>query len=461
VLKSTAVRNREGRAILAVNVIEDVTAAKRGEFAQRLLARAGAVLASSLEYERTLQQVAELAVPELADWCGVSLPDRTGMLRQVAVAHVDPEKVRFAREMDERYPVSVDDPSGAAQVLREGVSQCVNEIPDELLRASAADEEQYELLRGVGMRAALIVPLMVGGRAIGTLALVSAESGRTFSEGDVALAEELARRAGTAVENARLYTERSNIADTLQTGLLPTPLPDMPGWATAELYRPAGEENWVGGDFYDAFPVTGGWMVVVGDVAGRGAAAAALTALARHTVRAVAQVLPSPLEAVARLNAELYARPGNALCTLAVAVLRDDGAAEILCAGHPQPFLLRDGSARAVGHFGPMVGALAGARWETETVPLEPGDCLILYTDGVIDAVGERDRFGEQRLQETLAGADSAGEAIERIEQALAAFEHGPQADDTAALAVCRLAAPAGSPPPAAEPPGAASGYPS
>ena len=462
VLKSTAVHNREGRPVLAVNVIEDVTAVKRGEFAQRLLARAGEVLASSLDYERTLQQVADLAVPQLADWCAVSLPDRAGLLRQVAVAHVDPEKVSFAREIAARYPTSIDDETGAAQVLREGVSQCVNDIPDELLRESIDDPEQYELIRSIGMRAALIVPLMVAGRAIGTLSLVTAESGRTFSDDDVQLAEELARRAGTAVENARLYTERSYIAETLQTGLLPTPLPDMPGWATAELYRPAGEENWVGGDFYDAVPVAGGWMVVVGDVAGRGAPAAALTALARHTVRAVAQLLPEPLEAVARLNAELYERAGNGLCTLAVAVLREDGSAEVLCAGHPQPYLLHEGRASRVGHFGPMIGAIADATWQTETVTLEPGDCLVLYTDGVIDAVGSSQRFGEERLQETLTGAESAGDAVERIERALASFERGAQADDTAAVAIHRLgAAPTGDPAGADTPGEAASGYPS
>jgi len=110
--------------------------------------------------------------------------------------------------------------------------------------------QHLELLTGVGLQAGLSVPMIAGGKIIGALSLISAESARRFTDADVALAEEIARRAGTAVENARLYTERSNIARTLQTSLLPRTLPDMPGWAAATLYRPAGDENWVGGDFY-------------------------------------------------------------------------------------------------------------------------------------------------------------------------------------------------------------------
>lgn len=446
VVKATSVRDRRGSPLLAVNVIEDITEAKRAELAQRLLAGAGELLASSLDFERTLQQVAELAVPDLADWCGVSLPDGHGLVRQVAVAHVDPDKIAFARELSDRYPTRMDEPAGAAQVLRDGRSQCLNDIPDELLRQSAKDDEHYELIARLGMRAAMVVPLMVGGTAIGTLTLVSAESRRVFTDADVQVAEELARRAGAAVENARLYTERSTIAATLQAGLLPQPLPEMPGWGTATLYRAAGAENWVGGDFYDAYRVKGGWMVVVGDVVGRGAPAAALTALTRHTIRAVAQLLDAPLDAVDRLNAELYARGGGALCTIACAVLQEDdagrGRATILCAGHPQPVLLRGGAAEPVGEFGPIAGALAAPSWRPVTVPLAPGDTLVLYTDGVIDTVGDAERFGEDRLRAVLRGADGPGDAVGRIERALLAFERGEQADDTAALAVMRVGSP-------------------
>ncbi len=443
VTKASGVYDRDGNVKLVVNVIEDITEVKRAELTQRMLARAGELLSSSLDYETTLQQVAELAVPQLADWCGVSMADGHGFIRSVAVAHVDPEKVAFARAIGERYPTAADAPAGAAQVLRDGKSQLLNEVTDEMLVAAAQDDEHLELIRSVGLRAGLVVPMTAAGAVIGTLTLASSERPRRFTAADVELAEELARRAGTAVENARLYRERTHIARTLQTGLLPGRLPHIDGWRVATLYRPAGVENWVGGDFYDAFAVAGGWLALVGDVAGRGAEAAALTGLARHTLRTAAQLLDDPLDAVGILNAELLAREQMSLCSVAAVLLREhDGQAdaEIVCAGHPLPLLTSDGEVRPVGAFSPMLGAHAVDDWSRRTVELDPGDVLVLYTDGVFDAVGKTERFGEDRLQRTVAGVRDAADAVARIDAALSDFEIGAQADDTAVLAVERVA---------------------
>ena len=439
VTKATGVRDAEGRVRLAVNVIEDVTEVKRAEQAQRLLAQAGQVLASSLDYEETLARVAQLAIGDLADWCGVTLPGERGMLRSVAVAHVDPAKVRFAQELSERYPQRLDEPGGAADVIRSGESQVVNEITDALLQELVLDLEQLEAIRKLGMHAAMVVPMVAGGHAIGAISFVSAESHRTFSEADLELAEELGRRAGTAVENARLYTERSHIADTLQASLLPAGLPAMPGFSLASLYRPAGEENWVGGDFYDAFRTATGWMVVVGDVAGRGAEAAALTGQARHTLRTAAQLLGDPLAALTHLNRALSELPTTSLCTVAALhLVETDGAvqATVICAGHPKPYLIRDDDPVQIGNWGPMVGAFDDSVWKPETLTLAPGDVLVLYTDGVIDADGNDERFGDVRLTATLRGTADASDAVGRIRRALEAFEVGAQADDTAVLAI-------------------------
>jgi PAS domain S-box-containing protein len=446
--KASGVYDRDGNLKLVVNVIEDITQVKRAEMTQRLLARAGELLTSSLDYERTLQQVAELAVPQLGDWCTVSMPDGHGLVRIVAVAHADPEKVALARRIAEHYPTPADTPSGAAQAIRDGDSVFINDIPDEMLDAVAQDDEHLELLRAIGMRGGLTVPMSAGGKNVGALSLISAESARHFTVADVELAQELARRAGTAVENARLYTERSHIARTLQTGLLPGRLPQMPGWKVATLYRPAGDENWVGGDFYDAFAVRGGWLVLVGDVAGRGAEAAALTGLARHTLRTAAQLLDDPLAAVGTLNGELCAREQMSLCSVAAVLLRErDGraTAEIVCAGHPLPLRARDGRVEPVGRYSPMLGAYPVEGWGRTTVDLDPGDVLMLYTDGVFDAVGADGRFGEDRLQRTVTGVADARDAVTRIDEALTAFEQGAPSDDTAVLAVERelLAAPA------------------
>ncbi len=446
--KATAVRDPEGRVQLAVNVIEDITEVKRAELAQALLAQVGEVLASSLDYERTLQRVAELAVPELADWCGVSMPDADGLIRQVAVAHVDPEKVEFAQRLAERYPVRADEPTGAPAVIRAGKTQTFNHIPDELLVQVAKDAEHLALLSELGMRAATVVPMTGPSGTTGALTLVRAESGRTFTHADVDLAEEIGRRAGAAVESARLYTERSHIARTLQRGLLPPQLPEMPGWAAAARYRPAGKENQVGGDFYDAFPVRGGWMVVVGDVVGHGPEAAALTAEARYTLRAVATLSGSALVALDQLNRELFVRdPGLALCTAVCVTLSEVAGrptAEVVCAGHPAPLLVhdRDGRVEAVGRDGPLLGAWEDKTWTPVAVSLDPGDVLVLYTDGVVDSQGASERFGDTRLMEALAGAADARDAVARIERQLSAFEVGEQSDDTAVLAVSRVKVP-------------------
>jgi PAS domain S-box-containing protein len=440
---SRGVRDGRGEVQLVVTVIEDITEQRRAEVAQRLLASAGAALSSSLNYQGTLQEVAELAVPDLADWCGVSIPDRHGVIKQVAVAHSDPEKVVFARRLGERYPSRVGDEGGAAQVLRDGRSQLIPEISDELLEQMAVDAEHLELIRSIGIRSGIVVPMTAApGRPIGVVSLINAESGRTFTDADLELCEELGRRAGIAVENARLYSERTLIAHTLQRALLPPRLPEIPGFALSALYRPAGEENWVGGDFYDAFAVRDGWVAVVGDVAGRGAQAASLTAFARHVFRTAAQLHDDPLEGVGYLNRQLYDRPGQAMCTLCCVHLRargHDAEATVVCAGHPLPFEVRQaGAAVPVGGWGTMLGAWPQGQWPRTTTTLTPGDVLVLYTDGVTDATGAEDRYGEARLRAALAESRDAEDALRRIADGLADFETGEQSDDTAALAIMR-----------------------
>jgi serine phosphatase RsbU (regulator of sigma subunit) len=444
VTKSRGVRDSRGRVRIVVSVIEDITERKRSELTQRLLSRTGQVLASSLDYEQTLREVAGLAVPDLADWCGVSMPDRHGVIRQVAVVHSDPAKVDFARDLGRRYPSHTSDEGGSAQVLRDGQAQLIPEIPDEMLEQAVDDAEQLELIRGLGMRSAVTAPMVAAtGPPMGVISFVNAESGRVFTAADLALLEEIGRRAGIAVENARLYEERSTIARTLQRALLPPALPEIPGFALATLYRPAGQENWVGGDFYDAFAVEGGWMVVVGDVAGRGAPAASLTAYSRHVLRTAAQLHPDPLDAVMFLNRQLFERPGPALCTLCCVLLEERGAdaeATVICAGHPQPYAIRrDGTPEPIGTWGTMLGAWTQAEFPRTKSTIHAGELLVLYTDGVTDTMGEQERYGEGRLQSALTDARAPDEALRRVEDGLASFEHGDQADDTCALAIGRL----------------------
>lgn len=441
--KTTAILDDDGKVTGVVNVIEDVTQAKRSELTQRLLARASDALAASLDYEATVQRVAEVAVPELADWCGVDVPGRDGHAQLVAIVHRDPRKVALARRMRARYPVPLDRSAGIAAVMRGDPRFVRSEIGDEELRAYAGEDEHFEMLRELGMASVAVVPLSAGGQKFGTLILARADPGRPFDESDVALAEELGRRAGTAMLNARAYTERAAIAATLQRGLRPPELLVPPGFAVATHYDAAGAFNEVGGDFYDVFPTADGWMLVMGDVAGHGAEAAALTALARYTLRSAGQLTGDPGRAVQQLNATLRDLPQLSLCTTVCAhvhLARAGGAALVTLAncGHPRPLLVRDGTLEELGRVGPVAGAFDDGMWSCTEVALQAGDALVLYTDGVLDTVGSSDRFGEARLRATLerAGTAEPEALVAALADALEGFRRGPQRDDTAIVAV-------------------------
>src|SRR3954452_8957891 len=389
--------------LLAVSVIEDVTEAKEAELRQRFLARAGEVLSSSLDFEQTLQRVAELAVPELGDWCGVDLLDERGVARQVAVAHVDPQKVAFAHELRKSFPPDPDDDgTGLYAVLRTGRPELYREITDDLLEANVTDPEQLEMVRSLGMHSVLIVPMTLAGRTVGVLTFVSAESGRSFDEDDLAFAEELARRAASAVENARLFTERTRAAHTLQQSLLPAALPEIPGWHLAAAYRPGAEDAEVGGDFYDVVALDDGFVAFIGDVTGKGIQAAALTSLARYTLATAARLDPEPVAGLRLLDDLLAAQPAQSLLTVASARVRTTARGKttmrVSCAGHPLPVLRRGDEVQRCGRPDPLLGMEAGGDRNHVEIALKAGDTLLFYTDGVVEAPGEEDRFGEQRL---------------------------------------------------------------
>ncbi len=187
-----------------VSNYRDITERRRSEEAQRFLVDASTLLASSLEYETTLQRVAHLAVPHIADWCAVELIEGD-TFRPVVVAHVDPAKVAMAREVRQRYPPDPSESGGIPGVVRSRQSVLVPEITDAILVAGARDAEHLRVLRELGMRSVMIVPLVARDAVLGTLSFVAAESGRQYDEADRALAQELARRAAIAVDNARLY----------------------------------------------------------------------------------------------------------------------------------------------------------------------------------------------------------------------------------------------------------------
>ena len=180
---------------------------KRSAEALRFLSEASAALTSSLDYRATLARVARLAVPQLADWCAVDVREEDGSTHQLAVEHENPEKVAWAHELQQRYPPDADAPRGVPEVLRSGRSEFYPDVTDEMLVAAARDPEHLRLMRRMSFTSAMVVPLVARGRTLGAITLVSAESGRRYDRADLELAEELARRAALAVDNARLYDE--------------------------------------------------------------------------------------------------------------------------------------------------------------------------------------------------------------------------------------------------------------
>jgi serine phosphatase RsbU (regulator of sigma subunit) len=438
--KAALVQEGDG-APLVVNIIEDVTRATVARLRERFLSEAGQILASSLDYQTTLRAVARLAVPGIADWCAVEIPDEWGVLQQVALAHVDPEKVALGERMRERYPPNPDERTGVPAVIRSGVGELYSDIPDELIDQAPLEPEQRRLIREVGLRSAMIVPMVVGERVLGAITFVAAESGRRFDEADLAFAEAVAYRAATAVENARLYTERDRIAQTLQRSLLPDLLPELEGWDLEASYAAGERGSDVGGDFYDVFEVEGGFMVVLGDVTGRGVDAAALTAMVRHSARTGARFEARPATLLALVNRVLCEQPRLAPVTLVCALIEPwAGGAHLTLAsaGHPLPLLRRaNGAIERLGGNDLLLGVVEGEQWSEHAADLAPGDTLLFYTDGVTDTPGEDDRFGEERLLAVVERSGASPVALlSAVEAALLAFGARDVSDDRALLAL-------------------------
>ncbi|MGH2650608.1 MAG: PAS domain S-box protein, partial [Actinomycetota bacterium] len=246
---SKTLEDETGAIYGLIGYFRDVTEDRKREEGQRFLAQATKELVSSLDYQATLSRIARMAVPQLADWCAVDILEPDGSLKLLAIAHTESSKVEWAREFRRAFPIDMTAPTGLPRVIRTGKSELYPSIDSALLEASL-DEEQLEVIRELQLSSVMLLPLRARGRTLGTISFVFAESGRSYGEADLVLAEDLASRAALALDNARLYRERDDIARTLQEGLLPGPFPEVPGVELAARYQAAGEGIDVGGDFY-------------------------------------------------------------------------------------------------------------------------------------------------------------------------------------------------------------------
>ncbi len=412
------------------------------------LAQASQLLEAPLSVEERLRRLADFAVTGIADWSAVHLLRGTHVER-VAVAHIDPAKVAFVEELERRYPPDPEAPGGAIDVARTGVPVVMPEVPDELLVASAVDETHLELIRAIGLRSAIVVPLSIRGRSLGALTLVHAESGERFTDDDLTFVGQLATTAALALDNAALYERQRTVARTLQTALLPTCLPDVPGVRCAGRYRapsPDLTDVYVGGDLYDVHedPERGRWALTVADVCGKGPQAAAMTALIRHTVHAEVGHGLGPADVLRRVNTAMLRDHdvGRArFATLVHAELTvgtDAVAVTLVNGGHPPALVLRGDRVESVVVPGTLLGVYPDPSLTEAGVRLAPGDTLLLYTDGVTEARGPHGLYGPERLEALLASlaGGSADDIADGILAEVSDFQDGRLRDDVALLVV-------------------------
>lgn len=437
-------------ALVVVAVVASVSTAKVRQVNRRfrMLDEISGAADEGRSLDETLDAIAALVVPELGDICAIDVIE-DDRVRRAAVRANGPDADEIEEKLRARKPRIQEQMASAASRERQE-PRLFEFSSDEELREFVADEEDFEFVRSLGVRSVVTLELRARGRPTGLLTISVGPSGRRYRAGDIKFAAVLAGRVALALDNAGLFSElersereRAEIAETLQRGLLPPPLPHTPGWSVAAMYRPAGAENEIGGDFYDAFRIAGGWMVVIGDVTGRGAHAAAVTAHARYTLRTAAALTGDPVVALRTLNRELISRRGTALCSVAAMAIAEDQVrpVRLAVAGHPPPLLVDGDTVVEAGASAPILGAFSEDVWSVEEIVVRPEQLLVVVTDGITEATGPDGRFGENRLHAALAGVYSSSRAAQRIEVALNEFTGGRLEDDAAIVVIAPASA--------------------
>ena len=433
-------------ALVAVAVVATISTKKVRQVNRRfrLLDEISRVADEGNTLDETLESIVGIIVPELGDICAIDVIEEE-RVRRAALRADGPDAAEIAARLKARGPRLQEQIASDATLGRQEPRRFELRSKEDL-REFATDEEDLEFLSSLGVRSGVTVELRARGRPTGMLTISVGPSGRRYSDADIHFVTILAGRVALALDNAGLFSdlerierERAEIAETLQRGLLPPPLPHIPGWSVAATYRPAGAENEIGGDFYDAFRIAGGWMVVIGDVTGRGAKAAAVTAHARYTLRTAAALTGDPVIALRTLNRELLARSGTALCSVAAMAVSEDSSepVQLAVAGHPPPLLVDGETVTEASPPAPVLGAFPNEAWALEATAVAPNQQLVVITDGVTEAQGDgEDRFGETRLHAVLNGVTSPALATQQIEIALNEFAGGTLEDDAAIIAI-------------------------
>jgi PAS domain S-box-containing protein len=423
-------------------VARDITAERRRRRAQEFLVAATRALDASLDPNETARSIVETAVPAVAELCVIDFVRRDGWIGDSVVAGVDPAAARRLEEIRRGTPL---DPRGShpvAQVLRERRPMVWPDLTSrESISEVAQSDDHRRLMAEAGYRSAAVVPLRARGRTLGALSFLHAHSHLRYDTDDLGLLAELGERAALALDNARLYQERALIVRNLQRGLRPPSPADVPGLDISVIFEAAGEGIDVGGDLYDVLPAEDGCWVLIGDVAGKGSSAAGVSVALRHSVRGLVRELDDPDEVLVRVNEML--REGTSLNDFATALLMrmtrngDSWHGRLAAAGHPDAIHLTSDGPRRLGG-GALLGALARTQVASHSLAVAPGDTLLLYTDGWLEA-GPVERHCEpSRLAEIAHGfADEAlGEMIDRLRGDAVARAGGALRDDMVILAL-------------------------
>jgi PAS domain S-box-containing protein len=432
------------RELIGASVIaRDITAEMRTRKAEAFLIAASRKLDASLDSIETARTIVGTAVPELAEICVIDFVGRDGMLGDSIVAGADPGAADWLEQIRRRAPLDPDSEHPAAQVLRSGMPMSWRDLTDPgVIEQVAQSPEHRRLIEDAGYHSAAVVPLMARGRAIGVLSFLHARSDMRYDPEDLAFLSELGDRAALALDNAQLFEERARIARDLQRGLRPPAPAPVPGLEISVVFEPAGESSGIGGDFYDVLPTEDGCWILIGDVAGKGSAAAGVSVAVRHAVRGLCREISEPDEILSRINELL--REGSTLNDFAtVELIRmrrnpSGWSLKLAAAGHPPAVHVSPGGgARQLGG-GSILGAWPSPAIASHELDLVEGESLVLTTDGWFE-VGP---VSSHRQPECLArilgelGSSDLPELTERLRRDAIERSDEELKDDMVILAV-------------------------
>ncbi|MER8237416.1 SpoIIE family protein phosphatase [Streptomyces sp. NPDC101490] len=416
------------------------------------LVEASDLLAGTLDRDQTLALMAQMTVPTLATWCAVyTIADQASDPYLSYVLHEDEDRIDGLKDLLTSIAPPDPVPTPGARVWtapgdaahRAALTASVHSLDRPAGPLSSGIDATFTTASTVAGET-VVLPLVARNRVIGMLTL-GRPSEDHFRQEILELAEDLSRRAALALDNARLYSERVAISQSLQRSLLPPRTPDIPGVEVDVIYRAAGEGNEVGGDFYDVFPIRDGvYGFAIGDVCGTGPEAAAVTGLARHALRLLAREGFGGPAVLERLNAAILDEgPRSRFLTLLYGEMhpQEDGSAvlKVVCAGHPLPLRLRpDGRVSPAAEPQPLLGVMDDLELYEQTVTLDPGDVLLCVTDGVTERREGSRMLGDDGLAEVLSTCTglTAGAVAARILRAVERFAQAPASDDMAILAM-------------------------